>query len=301
MGTDANGARSFTTDGSPIRRNAGPTLNDMVANWATSVANDDNKSPEAHMAMKARMKGGPRNTVTSLQVQAKMWATPAPMQTREGWTPEQIEAARAKERAKGQNGNGFGIGLAAQATMWTTPQAHDATMRGAGQVPTSKAGNACLARDATQWPTPAARDHKGANGTDHLSNGTGRLHLDQLPNFVAHSFTRPDPETVTHGVSYSELLRIWRRLRASVIASHGRVTWRRMWKARTARRLNPLFVEWLMGWPPGHALCACSATEYIRWQQDMRFALSQLPTACGPWIWKEPEPQAEELKQASFW
>ena len=44
--------------------------------WMTPVANDDNKTPEAHMAMKRRMKGGARKTITSLQVQAKMWATP---------------------------------------------------------------------------------------------------------------------------------------------------------------------------------------------------------------------------------
>ncbi|MDQ3125220.1 MAG: hypothetical protein M3Q74_06395 [Pseudomonadota bacterium] len=35
------------------------------------MANDDNKSVAAHMAMKARMKGGPRNTITSLQVAVK--------------------------------------------------------------------------------------------------------------------------------------------------------------------------------------------------------------------------------------
>jgi hypothetical protein len=49
--------------------------------WPTPVANDDNKSPEAHMAMKQRMKGGPRNTITSLNVMVKatergMWPTP---------------------------------------------------------------------------------------------------------------------------------------------------------------------------------------------------------------------------------
>lgn len=43
----------------------------VMALWPTPVANDDNKSPEAHMAMKARMKGGPRNCITSLQVMSK--------------------------------------------------------------------------------------------------------------------------------------------------------------------------------------------------------------------------------------
>ncbi len=37
----------------------------------TPVANDD-KSPEAHMAMKQRMKGGPRHAITSLQVTVKV-------------------------------------------------------------------------------------------------------------------------------------------------------------------------------------------------------------------------------------
>jgi hypothetical protein len=44
--------------------------------WPTPCAQEDGKSPEAHLAMKARMKGGPRHTVTSLAVAAKLWPTP---------------------------------------------------------------------------------------------------------------------------------------------------------------------------------------------------------------------------------
>jgi hypothetical protein len=49
--------------------------------WPTPVANDDNKTPEAHLAMKSRMKGGPRKKITSLNVMVKavergMWPTP---------------------------------------------------------------------------------------------------------------------------------------------------------------------------------------------------------------------------------
>lgn len=206
-----------------------------------------------------------------------------------------------------------------QTRLWTTPQAHDVTARGSGQKPSAKAGNACLATDAmqwgtprasdaekggpnqsfgaggiplpaqaAQWPTPAARDHKGENSPDHLANGTGRLHMDQLPNAVAFLFSHPAPETVPHGPTLSQLRLIWRPLRASLIASHGRAVWRRLWIGRNKRRLNPLFVEWLMGWPPGHALCACSETEFALWQRRMRGALSQLPMASGPWIWKPP-------------
>jgi hypothetical protein len=41
------------------------------------------------------------------------------------------------------------------------------------------------------WPTPAARDWKGTNGEAHMENGSGRLHLDQLPNFVEHLWYTP--------------------------------------------------------------------------------------------------------------
>jgi hypothetical protein len=49
--------------------------------WPTPVAHDDGNTPEAHMAMKQRMKGGPRNTITSLTVMVKaiedgLWPTP---------------------------------------------------------------------------------------------------------------------------------------------------------------------------------------------------------------------------------
>ena len=74
-----------------------------------------------------------------------------------------------------------------------------------------------------------------------------------------------------------------------MIASHGRVVSRRVLKARARRRLNPLFVGCLMGWPIGHALCACSAAPFTHWQQRMRGALSRLPMALGPWIWRQED------------
>ena len=52
-----------------------------LASWPTPVANDDNKSPEAHLAMKKRMgerdgSGSERTAITSLQVMSKI-CTPA--------------------------------------------------------------------------------------------------------------------------------------------------------------------------------------------------------------------------------
>ena len=64
----------------------GTTLTDAaVRMWGTPVARDDNKTPEAHMAMKARMN---RNTPTSLTVQSKMWATPKASEMDRGSDPD---------------------------------------------------------------------------------------------------------------------------------------------------------------------------------------------------------------------
>lgn len=179
------------------------------------------------------------------------------------------------------------------------------------------AGGPDLQEAAQNWPTPACRDHKGENSAAHLDNGTGRKHLDQLPNFVAHSFSRPDQATATSGLPSFEARRLSLLLYRSVIlkpprsisrpycpptrrdpSNPARSAFRRKtsyerWSEKRrkwwqSRRLSPSFVGWLMGWPPGHALCDCSETEWSRWQQHMRGELSQLPTASAGWIWKEP-------------
>ena len=157
-------------------------------------------------------------------------------------------------------------------------------------------------REVANWGTPRASD--GEKGGPNQSFGAGGMplpaqaaqwttlsHSDQLPNAVAHGFTPPDLPTRQGGDMPSPHAPISRPLWAWMTQSLGRPVSRRLWKGRSRRRLNPLFVEWLMGWPPGHALCACSATEFTRWQRDMRGALSQLPMASGPWIW---EPSADE-------
>ncbi len=219
------------------------------------------------------------------------------------------------------------------------------------------------------WPTPATRDHKGANGEAHLENGTGRLHLDQLPNFVAHVWEKgsawPTPRTVTGGPESAarkqELGRknsgggdlqaaaldwVTGSPRATPRASDGEkggpgqsfsgggiplpaqaaawetpsvacATGGQMSRSgdrkdellltgqavqvtdaasslpvpatyqvggtssKDRRILNPLFVEWLMGWPPGWTLVGwtdlgCSATGLSLFKAHMRFALSQL-------------------------
>lgn len=276
--------------GTPAQNGNSAAGNNDFSRRAEELAAAMWKTPRTVTGEYTRDQGDPDKPRLTLEGQAvkEFWATPD--------TPSGGRALPPGTTQTGQTPDGrkLTVGLENQAKIWSTPRGTDGEKGGPNQ--SFGAGGIPLASQTANWPTPAARDHKGANGADHLDNGTGRLHLDQLPNFVAHSFTHPDHPTRTHGVTFSQLLRIWRPLRASVIALHGRATWRRLWKGRHNKRLNPLFVEWLMGWPPGHALCACSEMEFAHWQQDMRSALYSLPTASAAWIWQPPaETETETL------
>ncbi len=90
--------------------------------WPTPCAQEDGKTPEAHLAMKARMKGGPRYTITSLQVAAKMWPTPDTHQG--GRTLHNVEY-RGKS-AYAPNGVKRAISMENAARMWSSPTVRDA-------------------------------------------------------------------------------------------------------------------------------------------------------------------------------
>jgi hypothetical protein len=149
-------------------------------------------------------------------------------------------------------------------------------------------GEPKLSAQAIQWPTPAAQNWKGSSPAS-ITRADGKSRMDILHYRAEQGFTHPAPVIMPDGRRSLPHAPISRPLWALMIASHGRVVSRRILKARARRRLNPLFVGWLMGWPIGHALCACSATEFTLWQQHMRGALSQLPMASGPWIWRPSE------------
>ncbi len=187
--------------------------------------------------------------------------------------------------------------LALGITNWSTPKATDGAKGGPGQSYGS-GGIPPLPAQAAQWPTPAAQNWKGSSEAS-ITRADGISRMDILHYRAEQGFTRPAPVITQDGQRFSPHAPISRPLWVSMIASHGRVVSRRILKGRSRRRLNPLFVGWLMGWPIGHALCACSATEFTLWQQRMRGALSQLPMASGPWIWR-PTDQAQRPAQMSL-
>lgn len=187
------------------------------------------------------------------------WPTPSAALHNDGEMPETFEARRSRLQEKRINGNGAG-----------TP----------------------LTMAVKLWPPPAARDHKGANGEDHLTAGTGRLHLDQLPNFVAHLWSTPrvarGAYTRDGGQKGAERLSLEGEAsafspRPQVTPGHGEPS--SPSAPISPRQLNPAFVEWLMGWPPEWTDFGCSETEFARFKRLMRSELSRIasrPTPAPP-------------------
>ena len=146
--------------------------------------------------------------------------------------------------------------LALGITNWSTPKGSDGAKGGPGQSYGS-GGMPPLPAQAAQWQTPAAQNWKGSSEAS-ISRTDGKSRMDILHCRAEQGFTHPDPAIRPDGLRSSPHAPISRPLCASMIASHGRVACRRILKGRSRRRLNPLFVGWLMGWPIGHALCGCS-------------------------------------------
>lgn len=150
------------------------------------------------------------------------------------------------------------VGLANQARMWPTPAARDFRSGGDRRRRT----NGPMLTDAIlTWATPRAAMSRALSNSKHIGvNGRGKGNLeDQTAAFLS---SLPDQMTAEHGAPSS----IERRI------------------------LNPLFVEWLMGWPPGWTSFACSETALSLWRQRMRSELSTLAIANA-----SPEPQQLSL------
>ena len=169
---------------------------------------------------------------------------------------------RASDGEKGSPNQAFGAGgvpLAAQTLQWSTPSVADVT---GGRTSRSgdRKGELLLnsqAKAVASWPTPALTDSNGArNRTSGRSNPDSRHHDGVTLNDAIILYSLPALETAPDGPTSSP----------------------------ERRSLNPLFVEWLMGWPTGWTASECSATASCRFKARMRSALSQQPwpTAAAP-------------------
>lgn len=143
------------------------------------------------------------------------------------------------------------MGLDQQARMhWTTPQARDQRYGSPDRLNRfgSIAGGRNLNDEVTAWPTPAAQEVR--QGYQQRAPGvrSGPSRQKSLTTIALGSrFLPPDQATP-----------------AGLKSSAGR------------RILNPLFVEWLMGWPIGLSGFERAETGLSPWLLRMRGSLSQL-------------------------
>lgn len=109
-----------------------------------------------------------------------------------------------------------------------------------------------LANQVAAWPTPAARDIRNAGGAEFLVRKRTESSRGQpLTEIAASEFSHQGQAISANGKKSSE----------------------------PRRRLNPLFVEWLMGWPFGWSDYACSETALSLYKRRMRWRLWRL--VCG--------------------
>jgi hypothetical protein len=164
--------------------------------WPTPVAHDDGKTDDAHMAMKARMPGGPRKTPTSLTVVVKATETGryCPCKCHQSTSsaagsPARTSASPAEERGSTGHARVFGastrVSLASYdpgTSSWRTSQL--SLLEDSGELlgtwPRSgmtRSGTAFLLRplapltDVTGsglWPTPMAQNGEERNSKTWL-------------------------------------------------------------------------------------------------------------------------------------
>lgn len=200
--------------------------------WATPQARDHfpAHTPDYVAAKKAQGHG-----MRNLNDEASQWRTPSDPSKRGGSQPPEKRAA-----------GGHTINLDDQAEHWSTPRvARGGYTRDRGDP---KKERLTLEGQSEAWSTPRASD--GEKGGPNMAFGAGGT---PLPTQAAHwptPLTADDGRKVTARSAQQQLCNVaesWpnspSRPDLPTIAG-GR-------SSETRRRLNPLFVEWLMGWPEG--------------------------------------------------
>lgn len=200
-------------------------LDQQTRFWPTPTARDEKNpgSPDGARAVrKARL-----GYTTDLNDIVTTWPTPTAWEQLEN--PESFEARRLREMAKGRNGNGMGAPLDMVATTWPTPNVPNGG-RTSNTTDTREDGSKRqidLGALATHWGTPTTRDWKDGSSAEADCPTNGLLGRQVIRDF--HSSPQ-DPEPPNSGSASSAITR------TSVPPSQ-------------RRRLNVLFVTWMMGWP----------------------------------------------------
>lgn len=259
--TGANGSSSWLTPRAQetsekqetfVRRNGDRTdqyfgsLTAQTALWPTATATDGNK-------------GGPNSRHGSGSLHL-----PSAAVQQQWYTPNVPNGGRVNPKEMSEtgalpNGKKRQVGLENQAIqIWPTPMANPNSNRQTKPTPSQLKGehglNLAMVAVTHTWPTPRACSGKRSSGANRT----------ELVRSWATPTTRDWKDgTATADVKTNCLL--------------GRQAPRSMSDGMESRlTLNPLFVEWLMGWPIGWTDCGSAATGLSRWLLLMRSELSRL-------------------------
>jgi len=261
------------------------------SSWPTAVANDDNKSPDAHMAMKHRMKGGPRNTITSLQVMTKAWPTPT-------GTDCKASGSAAYSTESGRHSGTTLTDATQRGKGWSTPRSSPNENRTTRHQPSVKEGKhgRNLAGDAMEFRHSPPDLQTPPLGDGCLSDGPNSLQQWQTPQTDSFRSRGGDRKDEVGLDQQARATNNWTTPGAGDVSSSTGLRKSRLETGRktdylcrqaaatepgSKKKLNPRFVEWLMGFPPGWTSFEHSETEWSRWSQRMRSVLSRLGSRCS--------------------
>jgi len=226
------------------------SLKSQAAMWPTATATDGNKSgPNSKHGS-----GSLHLPAAAVQTQ---WYTPNVPNGGRRNPPDMSPTGRMPSGKKRQ------VGLENQAIhIWPTPLANPNTNRQTKPTPSQLKGehglNLAMVAVTHTWPTPRACSGKRSSGANRT----------ELVEVWATPTTRDWKDgTAMADVETNSLL--------------GRQAPRSMKNGNASPlTLNPLFVEWLMGWPISWTVastgCGCAATALSRWSRLMRCELSRL-------------------------
>ncbi len=211
---------------------------------------------------------GPRSkdapiTTSGLGYQGKVWPTP----TDSMMTPEDMEQARfAGNSSKRPD-------YRAAAKNWPTPKTPTGgpNPKDPGQPgPDLQAVAVQSPPGGSRWRSPSGRDWKGESAASGRERKKGEG--DQTPTLVDQVIGPPAPESGRSGDGSSrptpDSSRHWQTPRVGPKGTPGEGA--RHGGQPKGRKLNPRFVEWLMGWPDGwsNPLSHIDRTGFDSWEME---------------------------------
>lgn len=285
-----------------------PTALSVVAQmWPMPDAfvSNDGEQPETFLARREREKAKGQNgngMGTPLAMEVKFWPSP------------QACDHKGVDRQEVDRGNPRPLNEVV--AMWSTPAVAD--VQGGRKARSGARSDEMLlngqAVQVAMWSTPQTANRKSgramtASEENGRRSGGGQSSPPGLEQMAEITVGVLPPEMV--GINLPEatqaLVAMWRTPRSHEVGdyqyNHGRKTHPtptltgqasslqapatgQDGSASSEKRptLNPLFVEWLMGWPPAWTAFACSETALSLWRQRMRSALSSIvmPSAAPP-------------------